>query len=562
MRRPGKPNPLTSQLLCIRRAGTNFWMVFRAWLLAALFLGAAASGMGCAGNGSDEESSVNSQSFIGPEQCANCHPRQYAEWQGSMMAYGAISPVFNALEAAGNSMTGGAFAADGESALFCQGCHAPISVALQEYPTYAEAGGRPSRDFLGEVGRHGLSCDFCHQVAHADFDASPLGDGIANASFVLRPGQTKYGPFEDPVTTPFHEVQQSDYLRSSQFCGSCHDVRLPPTDMVTQEPFLRLENLFTEWEQGPYATAANPHGRVVTCQDCHMSAYPYSPPGTYFMDRASSYGDAPVRSVSTHYFTGVDIAFIDFPGQAPQGVDSHGLPIGQQERRRDLLRAACTIEIAVDDAAAAPGVVPITVGVTNVGAGHNVPSGFSQEREIWIELIVTDADGEVVYESGYVVDRAHPETGENALDGRLNDEDLEEFHAEIDPLTMEAEIEIGPDHNQRPARNLGLRNFGNEFRRIGIERDDEVLSPFLANHMDNTHSIPPLETIWTRYDVPVAESARGPLHIAARLRFRAFPPHFLRTLARARPDLVDEALIDRNRIVDMAEAEISVETRP
>jgi hypothetical protein len=38
------------------------------------------------------------------------------------------------------------------------------------------------------------------------------------------------------------------------------------------------------------------------------------------------------------------------------------------------------------------------------------------------------------------------------------------------------------------------------------------------------------------------------------LRFRAFPPHFLCSLALARPDLVDAALVDRNRVVDMAEA--------
>jgi hypothetical protein len=226
------------------------------------------------------------------------------------------------------------------------------------------------------------------------------------------------------------------------------------------------------------------------------------------------------------------------------------------------LRAACAIEIAVEQSGTAPDILPISVGVTNVGAGHNVPSGFSQEREVWIDLLVTDADGETVYESGYLIDHPHPETGEPAPDGSLHDEDLEDIHAEIDPLTLEATIERGPDYDQRPERNLGLRNFGNQFRRISGERDEEVLMPFLANHMDNSHSIPPLETVWTRYDVPIAESARLPLRIAARLRFRAFPPHFLRTLAQVRPDLVSEEIVDRNRIVDMAEAERSVAALP
>jgi hypothetical protein len=474
-----------------------------------------------------------------------------------MMSYGAISPVFSALEAVGNALTNGSFAAGGDQALFCQKCHNPISVALGEFPTYEEAGSRPLRDFAGEVGRHGLSCDVCHQVAHANFDASPLGDGISNASFVMQPGDLKFGPFEDPMVSPFHDAQKSEYLRSAEFCGSCHDVRLDDDDVMTGEPFLRLENLFTEWERGPYATTENPYGQVITCQDCHMSAYPYAPPATYFTDRAATYGDLPQRSVSTHYFTGVDIALIDFPGQEAQGVDSHGLPIGQIERRRDLVRAACAIELAVESVD--EGVLPISVGVTNVGAGHNVPSGFSQERQVWIELVVSDAGGEVLYESGYLVDHAHPETGETEPDGNLDDEDLENLHAEVDPVTMEAIVEPGPDFNQRPAVNLGLKNFGNQFRRIGDHGDEEVFSPFLANHMDNNHSIPPLETVWTRYDVALPETARGPVEISVRLRFRSFPPHFLRALAQARPDLVDEALVDRNRIVDMAEASQTVD---
>ncbi len=515
---------------------------------------------GCSGDdGGGDQVVVEELSFEHPQTCASCHPRQYAEWQGSMMAYAATSPVFNALEAVGNSLTDGAFAADGEQALFCQGCHAPISVALEEYPPFAETAGRPSRDFTGEIGGHGLSCDFCHQVSHPDLEASPLGDGIANASFVLRTGDVKFGPIADPMLSPFHQAKHSDYLSSADFCGSCHDVRLNARDAVTGEPFLRLENLFTEWQQGPYATTANPHGRVVTCQDCHMSGYPYEPPGTYVTDRAATYGNPPLRQVSTHYFTGVDVALIEFPGQDPQGVDSHGFPIGQADRRRDLLRAACTIEIATEEPALEAGVLPISVGVTNVGAGHNVPSGFSQERQIWIELVVADAAGETIYRSGYLVDHDHPETGELTADGNLDDEDLENFHAELDPSTMEAIVERGPDFNERPERNLGLKNFGNQFRRVGSLADEEVLSPFLANHMDNSHSLPPLETVWTRYDVPIPAGLTGAVAISARLRFRAFPPHFLRALAQARPDLVDEALVDRNRIVDMAEVTESVE---
>jgi hypothetical protein len=261
-----------------------------------------------------------------------------------------------------------------------------------------------------------------------------------------------------------------------------------------------------------------------------------------------------LRRVSTHYFTGVDVALIDFPGQTDPGLDSHGLPIGQARRREDLLRAACAVDLELPESAQAGAVLPIDVAITNGGAGHNVPTGFSQERQMWIELTVTDAVAGVVYRSGHLVDRAHPETGEVGPDGDLDDEDLENWVGTIDPWTLEADLVEGADHDHRPAENLGLVNFGNEFLRVAAHGAEEVFMPFLANAMDNSHSIPPLATKRVRYDVPLPTSVQGPLGVSVRLRFRAFPPRFLRALARARPDLLSEVEVDRNRVVEMAAA--------
>jgi hypothetical protein len=496
-------------------------------------------------------------------ECGSCHERQYQEWRGSMMAYGAVSPVFHALEAAGNAITHGALASDGNGGgLFCQRCHTPVSVALEEFPAFAVMDGAPSSDFIGATGARGISCDVCHQMVHADLPGSLLGDGIANSAFVFGDDRTKYGPLRFPAASPAHESEGSPFVDSSALCGSCHDVRPGVPDVETGEPFQRLENLFTEWAQGPYASTANPFGRVVSCQDCHMSAYPYSPPGTYFQDTASNVEGSPVRIVSTHYFTGVDVALADFPfpGQSGSDLDSHGLPIAQQVRRADLLRAACTLEVEGPSELPERGPLPITVSVTNTGAGHNVPSGFSQERQVWIELTVVDGGGRLLYRSGHLQDSPHPETGEFSPDGSLHDEDLQNLVVELDPDTLEAtRLEHGPDHDERkdsPPRNKGLVSFGNEFLRIDHEtgEEEEVFVPFLANHMDNSHSIPPLETRRFVYDVPLPRTVQEPVVVRARLRFRAFPPRFLRLLARARPDLLDEALVDRNRIVEMAQA--------
>ena len=61
---------------------------------------------------------------------------------------------------------------------------------------------------------------------------------------------------------------------------------------------------------------------------------------------------------------------------------------------------------------------PTAVALT----GHRFPAGFSQERTTYIELNVVGKNkrtGEdvVVYQSGYLVDKPHPETGEMKPDG-------------------------------------------------------------------------------------------------------------------------------------------------
>ena len=351
----------------------------------------------------------------------------------------------------------------------------------------------------------------------------------------------------------------NDYLRTSNFCGGCHDVRLGAEDQGTpKRDAQRLENLFTEWQQGPYG----PNGSNTSCQDCHMSLYPAKPPGSYAYNIVSVYpkvSPRSVRVVSTHYFTGVDVALIEgFPGQDSVGTGSYGLPIGQADRRDQLLKAAATMVVNVPENVTPGGILSVAVDVTNVGAGHRIPSGFSQERQMWIELTVTSASGNDIYRSGYLVDSVHPETGEMIPDGKLDDEDLQNYTVELDPgAGNNTGMTPGPDYNQRrKGVNLGIVNFGNEFISYDDTTGEEVeeFLPFAAEHMNNTISIPPLETRTSTYDIHLPAYVKGPVTVKARLLFRAFPPRFLRFLAvqTAEFNLIDEAMVDRNQIVEMA----------
>lgn len=509
-----------------------------------------------------------STGFNDPTMCGTCHPRHFKEWQGSIMHYAAISPVFNAFELTMQKLTEGAFAADGETENFCIGCHAPTAVFNDELPDFpGVASAAPARDSLSPVSQEGLSCDFCHTVTGPDLNKSLLGDGIANLSLLYGPSDTKWGPVADATETTYHETAESPYLQSAEFCGSCHDVRIPKPDPITGEPFQRLENLFTEWQEGPYNSTDNPHGKVIRCQDCHMSLYPMEPPGTFPTMTLGVGVDVPERSHAIHAFTAVSIPFIDdprFPNVDTDETDEFGYPLGQMQRREQMLRAACTLTLegTPETLAVDSDVIPIRVVVTNTGAGHRVPAGFSQERQVWVELVVSD-DAGVIYESGYLRDQAHPETGELEPDGLLDDEELNDHHFDIDLDTLDTVYHKGPDYDQRPEVNLGLANFQNKFIRIGDDGTwESVLNPLLADHMDNSNSLDMLVPTPVLYDVPVPERGIvGDIRVSARLRYRAFPPEFLRVLAIREPELVSEAIVDRNTIVDMAEAAAVISVR-
>src|SRR5208283_5008841 len=79
-------------------------------------------------------------------------------------------------------------------------------------------------------------------------------------------------------------------------------------------------------------------------------------------------------------------------------LDANGVPVGLRARR-DLLLAH-TFRFSLGDSVRQGSSLRIPVTIENVGAGHRVPAGFSQEREVWVELRVVDARGSVVYEVG------------------------------------------------------------------------------------------------------------------------------------------------------------------
>jgi hypothetical protein len=105
----------------------------------------------------------------------------------------------------------------------------------------------------------------------------------------------------------------------------------------------------------------------------------------------------------SHYFTSVDIPLTDSFADAWIGdttLDASGLPVGLRNRAGLLL--GHTFRFGIESPRFSGAKLEIPIHIENVGAGHRVPAGFSQEREIWVEMTVRDARGAIVYEVGKI----------------------------------------------------------------------------------------------------------------------------------------------------------------
>jgi hypothetical protein len=192
---------------------------------------------------------------------------------------------------------------------------------------------------------------------------------------------------------------------------------------------------------------------------------------------------------------------------------------------------------------------------------------------------VTDDNGFVVYQSGYQVDKPHPQTFEAAPDGNLEDEDLEHLIAVVDGgkhtspyapgaatnghlnLVFESGPDNGPDSRVYGGISEGLVLFRNELIRVFLPGDitgrtdasgnplkattahfEESFSASFANSVDNYRSLAPLVPRTYHYEINLPTQAelaemgvtlKGPLHVHAQVNFEHFPPLFLRFLSQA-----------------------------
>ena len=371
--------------------------------------------------------SLSSDQFERDGICARCHGILYSQWEGSMHAFAEVDPFYKKESEMASIET------DGLTDTYCARCHTPIGVVSGEIPPVDGSG-------ESDIAKRGVQCDFCHTVSGSA--------GIGNAPFILTPGNIKWGPFADS-SSPYHKTEFSDLHTKAEFCGMCHDANHPIND-------LPLEATYTEWKAGPYSKEG------VQCQDCHMT------PGVTQFEanpgKAASMG--PKRDhIYTHYAVGGNAFITDILGDKTH-----------RDMAIERLQSAATLVVDAPGSAEAGETVTVDVSITNSGAGHMLPTGLTEMRQMWLDITATDANGNQLYRSG-------------ALDADGN----------IDPDALVYHTVLG-DADGNPTAKVWVAE--------SILSDNRIL---------------PRETAVEEHTFTIPVDAKDPVTISAKLQYRSAP---------------------------------------
>ena len=270
-----------------------------------------------------------------PSSACGCHAGLIDDWRRSMHSQALHDPLYLTKLAKAEEEAGPAVVR------FCEECHGAIA---------AMAGELDDRVF-SEQGGEGVTCDLCHQV-------TGTRDPIGNTSLIVEPDGTKRAQFADSES-PAHATAYSAFHETAEFCGMCHNVDHPGNGFP-------IEATYTEWAESPYADEG------IVCQDCHMTPGP----GVTKPSPGKAAAGGPDRPhIYRMTFAGGNVA------------------LGHSELAEERLQAAAEIEVLADELASGGGQTSATVRITNVGAGHYLPTGLTDFRRMWVELTATDAEG-------------------------------------------------------------------------------------------------------------------------------------------------------------------------
>ncbi len=409
--------------------------------------------------------------FSGSATCGACHNDQSPDvnpimvdstgkdlsigtaWESSMMANAARDPYWHAVVASELDLYPNE-AAQEEINDTCTRCHAPMANEVGRRngePVHVfDTGSVENGDFKpgllsmtidDEQFNHamdGISCSVCHQMAddgNLGTDAGMTGgffiEQYSEENIAERPA---YGQYTD-VDVGYMKnqakftPQYGAHISTSESCGSCHNLKSHPLHR-SGEPVANIDEFaeqmtYSEWLASDFNVGGS---KEQSCQDCHMpkiqEAVPIAGAGA---------GDAVHENFAEHTFLGANTVMLEMMKnyRTELGIDEDIDFDEAIARNRQFLQTSASLEITknevVDD------LMTVNVKVQNL-TGHKLPSGY-HSRRAYLHVIVTDREGQQIYENGRRDERGR-------IIGVAEDLDPDTWEPHHDVITDASQVQV------------------------------------------------------------------------------------------------------------------------
>jgi hypothetical protein len=284
-----------------------------------------------------QENNLSLADFTSAKECGQCHQEIFNQWTQSMHSRSFKDPVFRAVIDEILEQTG-----EVRKVQRCLRCHAPIAGVTGRLVDLSIP---LDWELFSDIEAEGVTCDFCHTISGNE----NLGENISVGAYLYpHRGATaiKFGRNPDAVNDS-HLTEPSDFLTSSEFCAVCHKYKHSIEGRV-------IQNTYREWFRSAYRK------QETRCQDCHMPSYAGS----------TADGAEYRQEVHAHVFTG-----------------------GHQQ----IFRTAVNLSVwGVVTKRETGSHLKVTTNLTNVGAGHAIPTGVPGIRDMWMNVEVHTPRGDIL----------------------------------------------------------------------------------------------------------------------------------------------------------------------
>jgi hypothetical protein len=340
----------------------------------------------------------DSRSLAGSASCgtSNCHKQIYDEWAVSAHRYSAMDPAFQKVQAVMGEQNGP------ESTRYCGGCHDPISLFSGTKNIFTD-------NLTALAGyREGVSCISCHAIKETDVkgNAAYVMTQPRRYMFELDSGNVSRAVSDFLIRAyPKEHVQtlQHKLFKSPEFCAACHKQFID--EEINKVGWVQLQNQYDNWRKSRWNHENDPR-KTIECRECHMPLNDsHDPASGDDRDYNRAPNDGRHRS---HRFLGAN-QFMPHALKLP-GAEEH-TELTERWLRGEIeipeiadkwrKGPAVPIELMVPDRVRPGQQVLIQAVLTNNKTGHDFPTGPLDIIQAWVEVHVTDQNGNTVYRSGH-----------------------------------------------------------------------------------------------------------------------------------------------------------------